>query len=209
MTTSSQNIVVLASGNKGKLEELRSLLGTTVSVRSATELNAELPEETGSTFEENAILKAQAVARQTGMMAIADDSGLEVDVLGGEPGVYSARYSGPDADDACNNAKLLSALESVDADRRTARFRSAIAIAFSPDDIVTTTGACEGRITTTPRGSGGFGYDPLFELPSGKTMAELGPEEKNAVSHRGVAMRAAIKVVRERLGLPPDGTEAS
>lgn len=203
MTEPSKITVVLASGNPGKLEELRSLLGPSVSVRRAAELGVELPEETGATFEENAVLKARSVAEQTGMIAVADDSGLEVDALDGAPGVYSARYSGPNATDEQNNKKLLRALSGVDPEHRSARFRSAIAIAFGPGDIVTTTGSCEGRVITEERGSGGFGYDPLFELPSGKTMAELAPDEKNAVSHRGHAMRAAIDVIGGRLGLSP------
>jgi XTP/dITP diphosphohydrolase len=206
--TNIENTVVLASANPGKLEELRSLLGSAITIRSAPELGIELPEETGTTFEENALLKARSIAAQTGMIAVADDSGLEVDALGGAPGVYSARYSGPEADDEKNKSKLLDALSDVEADDRTGRFRCAIAIAFTPDDTVTTTGTCEGRITTAERGSGGFGYDPLFELPSGRTMAELDPDEKNAVSHRGHAMRAAIIILEKRLGLPQTRMEA-
>ena len=205
MTDVETNTVVLASGNMGKLEELKSLLGPSVRVISASEVGAELPEETGTTFEENAILKARAVAEQTGLVALADDSGLEVDALGGEPGVYSARYAGLPSDDQRNIEKLLEAMRSVDDPARTARFRCAIAIAFTPDDIITTTGKCEGHIAFETRGDGGFGYDPLFVLPSGKTMAELDPEEKNAVSHRGEAMREAVRVLRERL--EPSGEE--
>jgi XTP/dITP diphosphohydrolase len=196
---SARPTFVLASGNAGKLAELRSLLGDLVDVRSASELGATLPEETGSTFEENAILKARAVAEQTGFMAIADDSGLEVDALGGAPGVYSARYAGDDADDRRNNEKLLRELASVGDRDRSARFRCAIAIAYSPDDVETAFGSCEGRVLHAPRGTGGFGYDPLFELPGGPTMAELNPDEKNAVSHRGRAMREAISLIRNRL----------
>jgi XTP/dITP diphosphohydrolase len=198
----SQNTIVLASGNQGKLEELRSLLGTDVSVISAADLGAVLPEETGSTFEENAILKAVAVAEQTGRIVIADDSGLEVDALDGAPGVYSARYAGPESDDEKNKAKLLETISGIDYERRTARFRCAIAIAFGPGDVATTTGTCEGHITTSERGSGGFGYDPLFELAGGKTMAELDSDEKNLISHRGHAMRAALSILSDRLGLP-------
>lgn len=199
MTLTSDKTIVLASGNSGKLAELRSLLGPLVSVQSAPDLGIELPEETGTTFEENAILKARAVAEATGLMAIADDSGLEVDALDGAPGVYSARYSAVDATDERNNAKLLEALRDVPDEHRTARFRSVIAIAFSPVEILTTSGSCEGLIIREGRGDGGFGYDPLFLLPEGRTMAELGPEEKNAVSHRGHAMRDAIEILRQRL----------
>jgi XTP/dITP diphosphohydrolase len=199
VTLTTDKTIVLASGNSGKLAELRSLLGPSVNVQSASELGIVLPEETGTTFEENAILKARAVAEATGSMAIADDSGLEVDALDGAPGVYSARYSGVDATDERNNAKLLEALDEVPDELRTARFRSVIAIAFSPVEIVTTSGSCEGQIIREGRGDGGFGYDPLFLLPEGRTMAELGPEEKNAVSHRGHAMRDAIEILRQRL----------
>ncbi|HLU37038.1 MAG TPA: XTP/dITP diphosphatase [Thermomicrobiales bacterium] len=202
MTQIERNTVVLASGNPGKLEELRSLLGSSVKVVSAAYMGATLPEETGTTFEENAILKARAVAEQTGLVALADDSGLEVDALGGAPGVYSARYAGIPSDDARNNQKLLAALNGVEEADRTARFRCAIAIAFTPADIRTTKGTCEGQIAFEPRGSGGFGYDPLFVLSSGKTMAELDAGEKNEISHRGQAMRAAAKLLRERVGHP-------
>lgn len=200
MTLPTQRTIVLASANRGKLEELRALLGPSARVVSAAELGAEMPEETGSTFAENAIIKAEAVARQTGEMAIADDSGLEVDALGGEPGVYSARYSGADATDERNTRKLLRVLAGVPPEERSARFRSVIAIAFAPDEIVTTSGTCEGRIAGSPRGNNGFGYDPVFELPDGRTMAELSADEKNAISHRGHAMRDAVAVLRERLG---------
>jgi XTP/dITP diphosphohydrolase len=199
VTLTTDKMIILASGNPGKLEELRALLGPSTTVESAPDLGIVLPEETGTTFEENAILKARAVAKVTGAIAIADDSGLEVDALDGAPGVYSARYAGVDADDDRNIAKLLQALEDVADERRTARFRSVIAIAFSADQIVTTSGSCEGRIIRERRGDGGFGYDPVFLLPGGRTMAELGPDEKNAISHRGHAMRAAIEVLRQHL----------
>jgi XTP/dITP diphosphohydrolase len=191
--------IVLASGNQGKLAELRSLLGPSYTVLSAGDLGADLPEETGATFEENAILKARAVCAQSGHVSIADDSGLEVDALQGAPGVYSARFSGPDATDQRNTAKLLAQLADVPAASRTARFRSVIAIAFTPEDVITTHGSVEGRIVDIPRGSGGFGYDPVFELPSGRTMAELSADEKNSISHRGHAMRAAVTQIRQRL----------
>lgn len=199
MTLTTDRTIVLASGNCGKLEELRALLGPSVTVTSAIEIGADMPEETGTTFAENAILKAEAVARQTGHMAIADDSGLEVDALDGAPGVYSARYSGDGATDELNTQKLLQALQGVPPNERNARFRSVIAIAFSPDDIVTTAGSCEGRISEAPKGENGFGYDPVFELPDGRTMAELTADEKNAISHRGHAMRDAVEVIKAHL----------
>jgi XTP/dITP diphosphohydrolase len=205
VTETQRPTIVLASGNAGKLTELRSFLGGLAEVRSAADFGATLPEETGTTFVENAILKARAVAEQTGMIAVADDSGLEVDILDGAPGVYSARYAGEPSDDARNNEKLLQAMESTPDGARTARFQCAIAVAFGPDDIETAVGTCEGRITREARGSGGFGYDPLFEFPDGRTMAELTADEKNAVSHRGKAMQSAIRVIIERIGVSPSG----
>jgi XTP/dITP diphosphohydrolase len=209
VTKTIASTVVLASGNQGKLDELRSLLGPGFSVFSAHELGATLPEETGQTFEENAILKARAVSEQTGHIAIADDSGLEVDALDKAPGVYSARYAGPDATDDQNTARLLRQLADAPSATRTARFRSTIAIAFTPDDVITTHGSVEGQIVASPRGNGGFGYDPVFELPDGRTMAELAPEEKNAISHRGLAMRAAVAKLQQRLAAEVTATETS
>jgi len=190
--------VVLASGNAGKLRELRDLLGPSFRVQSARDVQAELPEETGSTFAENAILKANSVASQTGLIAISDDSGLEVDALDGAPGVHTARYAGDHATDEQNRVKLLDALKDVPPARRGARFVSVIAIAFDPDDVVTAEGICEGEIATRERGDGGFGYDSLFLVPSGKTMAELSFEQKNAISHRGQAMKKAMRLLIDR-----------
>ena len=198
-STAQPTTVVVATGNPGKLAEMRALLGPGVRVRSATELGLELPEETGTTFEENALLKAQEIARQSGEIAIADDSGLVVEALDGRPGVYSARYAGPGASDAANRRKLLEALDGVPDDARSARFVSVIAIAFGPDDVVTAEGLCEGTIGREERGSGGFGYDSLFVLPDGRTMAELAPEEKNRISHRARAMQMAVPMLRSRL----------
>ena len=149
------------------------------------------PEETGTTFLENALIKAEAAVEQTGMSAIADDSGLVVDALGGEPGVYSARYAGVHGDDAANNAKLLKNLAEVSEAKRTARFMSVVALVDASGMVLTGTGACEGAIGFEGRGENGFGYDPLF-LPvdtPGKTMAELTPAEKNAISHRFHALQ--------------------
>jgi XTP/dITP diphosphohydrolase len=194
--------IVIATGNPGKLTELRALLGPAFRVRSIDELQATLPDETGTTFAENAVLKAVSVAKQTGMVAIADDSGLEVAALDGAPGVYSARYAGSMASDADNRNKLLQALSGVDGNGRGARFVCSIAIAFTPDDVVTAEGTCEGIIALNERGRGGFGYDSIFQLASGKTMAELSAEEKNAISHRGKAMSAALRLLQERLSVP-------
>ena len=208
MTAAAPIDIVAATGNAGKLAELRQLLGPGYRVVSAAEAGAGMPDETGETFAENATLKARAVAEQTGKIAIADDSGLEVAALGGSPGVHTARYAGPAATDAQNREKLLDALRDVGDDKRRARFVSVIAIALSPDEIITARGTCEGVIALNERGQGGFGYDAIFETPGGKTMAELEPAEKNAISHRGQAMITATRLLADRLhpsGQPPEG----
>lgn len=192
--------IVVATENPGKLAEIRQLLGERFSIQSARDVGAEMPEETGATFAENAMLKASSIAEQTGKIAIADDSGLEVYALEGSPGVHTARYAGPHATDAENRAKLLNALHGkIGVDRR-ARFVSVIAIAFSPDNIVTTEGVCDGVISAGECGDGGFGYDCIFELPDGQTMAEISLSDKNKISHRGVAMRAASEMLTRRVG---------
>lgn len=200
--------IAVATGNPGKLAEIRTLLGPAYRIHSAQDLNALLPEETGLTFADNAILKAAAVADQTGMIAIADDSGLEVVALDGAPGVHTARYAGNGATDEANRHKLLAALaESRDANR-SARFVSVIAIAFGPNDVVTAEGTCEGTIALEERGQAGFGYDSVFQLPSGKTMAELTPDEKNAISHRGRAMALARELLERRGSYEPASPKA-
>ena len=194
--------VIVATGNRGKLEEIRSALDLSGwEFVTAPDLGTSTldVEETGSTFEENARLKAQAYHETFGLPALADDSGLEVDALGGEPGVYSSRYAGLDATDADNNAKLLAALEGVPAGQRGARFRSVIVYIDADGAETVVDGACEGSIGFEAHGSGGFGYDPIF-LPSqapGRTMADLGMAEKNAISHRGAALRALRGVLAE------------
>jgi len=186
--------VVVATRNKGKLREIVPLLeglGLELVTIDALAPEAELRED-GVTFEQNALAKARQAASATGLPAIADDSGLEVDALDGAPGVWSARYAGPGADDDKNNAKLLEALRGVPAPRRTGRFRC-VAVFVDPARGVELLrdGACEGEILEAPRGSDGFGYDPLFLLPAlGRTMAELPLEEKNRLSHRAAAFRA-------------------
>lgn len=186
--------VVLASSNAGKIKELRSLLPGWVEVRSAAEVDVVLPEETGSTFDENALLKARAAAEQTGLIGVADDSGLEVDALRGLPGVQSARFAGAGASDEANNRLLLSRMHHVEPGNRTARFRSSVAVVMPDGEYFVANGSVEGEILREPRGEGGFGYDPLF-LPSGaqKTMAEMSIDEKNRISHRGQAYREAAK----------------
>ncbi len=159
---------------------------------------ARLPEETGDSYAANALLKARAAAALTGALALADDSGLEVDALGGAPGVHSARYGGPELDDAGRCARLLEALRDVPAERRTARFRCVIALACPDGRHRLVEGMAEGLILAAPRGRGGFGYDPLFYYPPlGRTFAELTEAEKAEVSHRGRAMRAARALLRE------------
>ncbi len=192
--------LVFATRNKGKLVELRQLLpGVDVlSVDEAAQrLGIEIPEtvEDADTFTGNAIKKAREVSRATNLPALADDSGLEVDALGGAPGVYSARYAGEGAGDAANNTKLLAALAGVPADRRTARFRAVLALAdvTGPlgSEVITADGVCDGVVLDAPRGTGGFGYDPLFLFPDlGQTFAELGVGTKGDLSHRARAMRA-------------------
>ena len=182
--------IVVATGNMHKLTEIRDILSRVLPDTRFVALGQlgdfEEPEENGSTFLENALIKAEAAVSQTGLSAIADDSGLVVDALGGEPGVYSARYAGIHGDDEANNEKLLANMDGVaDADR-TARFMSVVALVGSDGAVCTGTGACEGVVGHVGRGEHGFGYDPLF-LPDdtpGKTMAELEPSEKNAISHR-------------------------
>jgi XTP/dITP diphosphohydrolase len=192
--------LVFATRNPGKLVELRLLLPEieVLDLGEATRrLGREIPEveEDRNTFSGNAVKKAREVSAATHLPSLADDSGLEVDALAGAPGVFSARYAGPGADAAANNAKLLSALAGVRPERRTARFRAVLALAdvTGPlgDDVITADGSCEGLILDAPRGTGGFGYDPLFLLPErSQTMAELGSELKGEVSHRARAMRA-------------------
>jgi XTP/dITP diphosphohydrolase len=188
--------VVLATGNRGKLAEFQLLLvAAGVELLPQSQFGIEPPEETGTTFEENAVLKARHAARLSGLPALADDSGLEVDALGGGPGVHSARYAGADASDAANVAKLLSALDGVPAARRGARFRCVIAFVHDADDKapLLASGSWEGRILEAARGTGGFGYDPVFlDEASGRSVAELSPQDKNARSHRGQALRALL-----------------
>lgn len=191
--------LVLASKNPHKLLEMQTILGQLgLEVVLERDVGVDVDvEETGTTFEENALLKARAVMEASGMAAIADDSGLMVDALNGEPGVYSARYGGLDTDRA-RTALLLHNLEGVPEERRTARFVSAIACVLPDGRVVTARGVCEGRILFETRGSNGFGYDPVFYVPQlGKTFAEAGGSEKNAVSHRGNALKEFLHAWKE------------
>ncbi len=185
--------LIIATGNPGKLREFQALLdGLPFAPVGLASVGVSAPDETGTTFFANAWLKARHAAAATGAPAIADDSGLEVDALGGAPGVYSARYAGPGADDAANNAKLLRALARTPLEARRARYRCILVYVEGPDDVAPLSAEAiwEGCIVDVPRGAGGFGYDPHFWLPElGVTAAELDPAEKNRLSHRGRAMR--------------------
>lgn len=192
--------VVLATGNAGKVRELASLLNDFgLDVVAQTELNVDSVEETGLTFIENAILKARHAAKVTGLPAIADDSGLAVDFLGGAPGIYSARYAGEGASDRQNLEKLLDALRDVPDAQRQAQFHCVLVYmrhAGDPTPLVCH-GSWSGVITREAAGSGGFGYDPIFFVPSeGKTAAELSREEKIAISHRGRALKLLLEALR-------------
>ena len=183
--------LVLASGNADKIREFQTLLGAAWRVRPQSDWGVPSVEETGATFLANALLKARHAARITGLPVLADDSGLEVDFLGGDPGVRSARYAGPVADGVANNQKLLAALAGVPEPRRSARFRCVLVWLRGPDDEspLVAEGLWEGQILLAPRGRGGFGYDPLFLDPeTGRAAAELDIVTKNARSHRGRAM---------------------
>ncbi len=196
--------LVLATANRHKLAEVRALLadlGVEVLGFADVGFRGDIVEDQ-PTFEGNARKKAEEVSQLTGWPALADDSGLEVDALDGAPGVRSARYAGEGHDDARNNAKLVAALAGAP-HPRTARFRCVLAFARPGVPTVTETGSVEGEILDAPRGTGGFGYDPLFFLPSlGKTMAELAPDEKNQISHRARAMQRMAPHLRKALQRP-------
>lgn len=193
--------LVIATGNAGKLRELRELLAPPVfEVLPQSQFTAVNVEETGLSFVENAILKARHAAQASGLPSIADDSGLEVDVLEGAPGIYSARYAGEGASDDDNLLKLLGVLEGKPPSQRTARYQCALVFMRSPHDPspLICQASWEGRILTERRGSGGFGYDPIFEVAGrGLTAAELSAAEKNLLSHRGKALRGLVAQLRE------------
>lgn len=192
--------VLLATHNSGKVRELIELLADEeIEVLSVKDIDAwQEVEETGVTFAENAAVKARAGVQQTGLITLADDSGLEVDALNGAPGVYSARFAGEPKDDERNNDKLLALLEDVPDALRTARFRCALVIATPEQEEYLTEGTVEGIILKQRRGSGGFGYDPLFFIPDfGRTMAELSLAQKNKLSHRALALRKAVPILQD------------
>jgi XTP/dITP diphosphohydrolase len=202
--------LLVATHNLGKIREYRSLLADlplNVTWLDQEGVTLEV-EETGTTFVENASLKAEQYARLTGLWTWADDSGLEVDALEGEPGVYSARYGGPGLSDRDRYQRLLAALRELPGAPRTARFRCVVAIAAPGGPIYTVEGVVEGEIVDEPRGDFGFGYDPVFFMPAhGATMAELPPSVKNRISHRGLASANAAKLLAaliDRMGLGSD-----
>lgn len=197
--------LVLATRNPGKAREIAAVYGH---LRIAWLTLADFPElgdlpETGTTYVENAAAKARAASSATGLPSLADDSGIEVDALGGEPGVHSARFLGSAATDAGRNARIIEMLADVPPEARTARYRAAVAVALPDGSVRIFEGTCEGRIATSPRGHGGFGYDPLF-VPDGetRTMAEVPMEMKNRISHRARALRAAEPYLAGLLGAP-------
>jgi len=199
---SDATALVLASSNQGKLIELDALLKPLgFKIYPLARFTTRSVEETGATFRDNALLKARYAAEVAGMAAIADDSGLEVDALGGAPGILSARYAGTNASDEANNQKLLEALHGVPDDKRSARFRCVLAYVRGEhdDQPLIAEGFWEGRILDAPRGAGGFGYDPLF-LPTGSKLssAELTREEKNRLSHRAQALKSLLDLLRRQ-----------
>ncbi|MDJ0960954.1 MAG: RdgB/HAM1 family non-canonical purine NTP pyrophosphatase [Acidimicrobiia bacterium] len=195
--------LVVASKNPDKIREVEAVLeGLAQHVEIVRGLDWPEVEETEPTLEGNALLKARAVKSATGIASVADDTGLEVDALAGAPGVFTARYSGPDATYASNVAKLLADLEGVD--ERTARFRTAVALVDDDGDEVVVEGVLEGVISTERRGAGGFGYDPIFEV-DGVTLAEMDPAQKNQISHRARALQALAPALRTRGRANSDG----
>jgi len=203
--------LVLASRNRGKLEELKALLdgrGYEVIPLDCFEGLPEIP-ETGTTFQENAVIKAREAARMTNNICLADDSGLEVDFLHGAPGVYSSRFAGPDKDDLANNKKLLELLEGVPWELRTARFKCVVAVASPNGYVETVEGVCEGSIGFEPKGNHGFGYDPIFIVAGqGCTMAELDPVTKNLISHRAKAFNRAVPILEAFKKEPASGVSS-
>ncbi len=201
---------IIATHNPKKLAELARILAP-LGIEAVTDrdIGLSLPEveETGDTFEENAFLKAESACRTSGLPAIADDSGLMVDVLDGAPGVYSARYAGEEGTPEQCNEKLLHELREVPVESRGAKFVSAVCCVFPNGETVTARGECPGRIAFAPRGEGGFGYDPLF-LCGERTFAELSAEEKDTVSHRGNALRAFSAALADYLNKTKENTDA-
>lgn len=193
--------MIFATGNQGKIKEIKAILGDIgeeiISMKEAG-IDIDIVED-GKTFEENAIIKAKAVMERTGQLVLADDSGLEVDALGGEPGIYSARYMGENTSYEIKNRNIIERLEGVEGDARSARFVCVIAAAFPDGETVTTRGTIEGVIAKEPAGDNGFGYDPIVYVPEyNMTTGQMEPEAKNAISHRGKALCAMKKILEDR-----------
>lgn len=194
-------VILLATTNPGKRNEFAALLPLSVRVLTLDDVSVSLPRETGTTFAMNAATKALAAARQTGLLALADDSGLEVDALSGAPGVRSARFGGEPPSDERNRLALVDAMINLSGARRSARFVCAVAVAKSGVVVATAEGTCTGMVRLEPKGIFGFGYDSLFSLPDGRSMAELEPDEKNRVSHRASAYWRILPDLLRELGL--------
>ena len=193
--------MIFATGNMGRLREIKDILGDIgeeiISMKEAG-IDVDI-EENGTTFEENAIIKAKAIMEMTGQMVLADDSGLEVDALNKEPGIYSARYLGTDTPYEVKNQNIIDRLEGVEGDARSARFVCAIAAAFPDGEVIVTRGTIEGIIAKEPAGTNGFGYDPIVYVPEyGMTTGQMEPEAKNKISHRGKALEEMKKILLER-----------
>ncbi len=202
MEAKQEQVIVMASHNQHKIKEIEAItqkFGMPVISRDAAGVPPVEIVEDGETFEENSLKKAQEIQKLCGRITLADDSGLEVDYLGGAPGVYSARFAGEDGNDAKNNEKLLKLLDGLKKDDRKAKFVSVITMVFPDGEVLTARGECPGRIITAPAGENGFGYDPLF-VPDGydKTFAQLTAEEKNRISHRAKALEKLEQLLNER-----------
>ena len=193
--------MIFATGNMGKMKEIKAILGDIgEEILSMKEAGIDMDiVEDGSTFEENAIIKAKAVMERTGQLALADDSGLEIDALNKEPGIYSARYMGEDTPYEIKNRNLIERMKGVKGKDRSARFVCVIAAAFPDGEIITTRGTIEGVIAEEPAGENGFGYDPIVYVPEyGMTTGQMDPDAKNAISHRGKPLTAMKKILEER-----------
>lgn len=193
--------MIFATGNMGKMKEIKAILGDIgEEILSMKEAGIDMDiVEDGSTFEENAIIKAKAVMERTGQLALADDSGLEIDALNKEPGIYSARYMGEDTPYEIKNRNLIERMKGVKGKDRSTRFVCVIAAAFPDGEIITTRGTIEGVIAEEPAGENGFGYDPIVYVPEyGMTTGQMDPDAKNAISHRGKALTAMKKILEER-----------
>lgn len=196
---SEKKTLIFATGNQGKVNEFRQMLGDDYEILSLKDLDVDVDiVEDGKTFEENAIIKAKTVCDATHKMVLADDSGFEVDAMGGEPGVYSSRFMGEDTPYSVKNAEILDRCKDVPDEDRGARFVCVIACAWPDGRCETVKGVIEGKLAHEPKGENGFGYDPIFYYPErGMTTGEMEPEEKNAISHRGQAVRKMVELLKQ------------